>query len=547
MSAKRYRRITTLLALCAILAGASSSTPARTIYVDDDAAGQGDGSSWVSAFPYLQDALAVAKSGDEIRVAQGVYLPDRGGGNTAGDRNATFQVPDGVTIQGGFGGVGAPDPTLRDIARFATVLTGDLAGNDDSNEETRLLDNSAHVVTAKKVSKVSSGAILDGLTITRGYNYASGGNGLRNLEASLMVRDCTFLDNRTGDGHGGGISNGTGYLRLENCRFLHNYGGEGAGALYNWQGSAEVINCEFIGNHGGEGAGAIESHESSAVFFHCLFRGNSAYDGTAGIDSVGTLRLLYCTFTDNHAQEHTGALSIGGSAVVAHCLFCRNRAEDTGAIYIGSTAVRLEQCTFYANVSTDEGVGAVYCRRASSSGGSTLPAGSFQARGCIFWANGVWHENEDDEGELMTGYAHQIGGDPDGATLEYCCIEGWTPERGGTGNLGADPLFVAPDQNDFHLKSQAGRWDAAALAWVADDVTSPCIDAGDPNSSVGQEPFPNGGQVNLGVYGGTCEASKSWFGAEPGPGVEAADLNGDGRVDAEDYRLATLRWPQAGQ
>jgi len=38
--------------------------------------------------------------------------------------------------------------------------------------------------------------------------------------------------------------------------------------------------------------------------------------------------------------------------------------------------------------------------------------------------------------------------------------------------------------------------------------------------------------------------SKSWFGVEPGPGINAADLNGDGRVDAEDYRLATLRWFQ---
>ena len=45
-----------------------------------------------------------------------------------------------------------------------------------------------------------------------------------------------------------------------------------------------------------------------------------------------------------------------------------------------------------------------------------------------------------------------------------------------------------------------------------DDVTSPCIDADDPNSHVAFEPFPNGGRINLGAYGGTPEASKSWFG-----------------------------------
>jgi hypothetical protein len=59
------------------------------------------------------------------------------------------------------------------------------------------------------------------------------------------------------------------------------------------------------------------------------------------------------------------------------------------------------------------------------------------------------------------------------------------------------------------LKSQAGRWEAATGTWVIDDVTSPCIDAGDPNSPVGDEPQPNGERINMGAYGGTAEASKS--------------------------------------
>jgi hypothetical protein len=42
-----------------------------------------------------------------------------------------------------------------------------------------------------------------------------------------------------------------------------------------------------------------------------------------------------------------------------------------------------------------------------------------------------------------------------------------------------------------------------------DNVTSPCIDAGDPNSPVAFEPFPNGGIVNMGANGGTGQASKS--------------------------------------
>ncbi len=62
------------------------------------------------------------------------------------------------------------------------------------------------------------------------------------------------------------------------------------------------------------------------------------------------------------------------------------------------------------------------------------------------------------------------------------------------------------------MKSEAGRWSPGNQSWVIDDFTSACIDAGDPASPVGLEPFPNGGRINMGAYGGTAEASKSYFG-----------------------------------
>jgi parallel beta-helix repeat protein len=71
-----------------------------------------------------------------------------------------------------------------------------------------------------------------------------------------------------------------------------------------------------------------------------------------------------------------------------------------------------------------------------------------------------------------------------------------------------DPNTVWID-GDYHLKSQAGRWDPISESWIVDDVTSPCIDAGDPNSPIGHEPLPNGGVINMGAYGGTEQASLS--------------------------------------
>jgi len=109
---------------------------------------------------------------------------------------------------------------------------------------------------------------------------------------------------------------------------------------------------------------------------------------------------------------------------------------------------------------------------------------------------------------------------------------GWS----GLGNIHTDPLFARPGywanaedpsvvvgpedpmavwtEGDYHLRSQAGRWDPATSTWVQDDLTSPCIDAGDPTGPVGYEPLPNGGVLNAGAYGGTLQASRSYV-AEP--------------------------------
>ena len=74
----------------------------KIIYVDDDATGANDGSSWQNAYIYLQDALADADNSEkpvEIRVAQGTYKPDQGTGQTAGDREATFRLTGGLHYQ----------------------------------------------------------------------------------------------------------------------------------------------------------------------------------------------------------------------------------------------------------------------------------------------------------------------------------------------------------------------------------------------------------------------------------------------------------------
>jgi parallel beta-helix repeat protein len=109
------------------------------------------------------------------------------------------------------------------------------------------------------------------------------------------------------------------------------------------------------------------------------------------------------------------------------------------------------------------------------------------------------------------------------ATVTYSDVQGGWP---GEGNIDETPCFFGfgfwdtngTDENfsddfwvggDYHLCSQAGRWEPDSQTWIKDMLTSPCIDAGDPRSDFTLEPEPNGGCINMGAYGGTPQASLS--------------------------------------
>ena len=163
----------------------------------------------------------------------------------------------------------------------------------------------------------------------------------------------------------------------------------------------------------------------------------------------------------------------------------------------------------------------------------------------------IWHNGPDLNDQLKNC-----------TTPAYACIENWSDT--GTGNIAADPCFTEPgywNQNstpeypnddtwvsgDYHLKSQAGRWDANEGRWTKDDVTSLCIDAGDPVSPVGLEPFPNGGIINMGAFGGTAEASKSYFGEPVCETIVAGDINGDCNVNLKDFAIMAFHWLEERQ
>jgi len=481
---------------------------AKTIYVDDDASGTNDGSSWENAYVYLQNALIDADSSEkpvEIRVAQGIYRPGEDGTISLLDRNARFQISDGVTLAGSYAGLGANDPNTRVVQAYETILSGDLLADDNSSGTG---DNAYHVVYFNHVSEQT---ILDGFTITAGNADGSpvnNGGGIYNngsgdgRKSNPQIINCTIRGNNARLGGGifnDGLSSGDSSPTLIDCLIIQNSATIGGG-MYNrgYDGNSSPIleNCMIIQNSSNSYSGAIHN---------C---------GRAGGNSSPTL--VNCIISGNRAERTGGGIYNNGSddgtssPTLTNCIICGNSTDGMGGgIYNtgengGENKTILQNCTITGNYA-ENGSGICNCGSDPCDAGECSPT----LINCIVWGNSIPGE--------------QIYNDLSFPSYSYCDIEGGVS---GIGNIDEDPLFAKPgywdpngtpdDPNDdfwvdgdYHLKSQGGRFDPNSGSWVIDDVTSPCIDAGDPNTPVGEELFPNGVLINMGAYGGTREASMS--------------------------------------
>jgi predicted outer membrane repeat protein len=281
-----------------------------------------------------------------------------------------------------------------------------------------------------------------------------------------------------------------------------------------------IVSCIFVDNGAEDSGGAIYSYESNLTLINCRFQGNHAGDSGGGILTTGALvyqgvpiRIDNCAFIDNSAEDDGGGayLDGGGLAKLTNCLFSRNCAGNGGGIGINAGSTEVVNCTFVENLSN------------GNSGAVDLYEAQLSLKNCILW----------------NVESREVHSSDSWTNITYCDIQGAWP---GEGNVDADPCFADSNNGDFHLKSQAGRWDANEQQWTTDEVTSPCIDAGDPMTAIGHEPFPNGGRINMGAYGGTAEASKSYFGKPPCETIVAGDINGDCEVNFKDFAIMGLHW-----
>ncbi len=343
---------------------ASAAHAGSVLYVDDDGLPNGDGLSWNTAYRFLQDALAEAPAGWEIRVAQGSHRPDQdeAGSVTPGDRAATFQLVDGVVMMGGFAGIGAPDPDDRDIVLYETILSGDLAG-DDGPDFTGNDENSYHVTTG---SGTDSTAVLDGFTITAG-NADGGafdspqrrGGGMYNVNGDPTVTGCRFLGNSATDG--GGMRNETSDPTVFGCTFSGNSAFSGGGMYSTTNSSPTVQYCLFADNTASFAGAGMRSGTGETTLIGCAFSGNSADRGGGLYHGRGLITVTDCQFVGNVTATSGGAAHISNngdpSAVLTNCTFALNSAGTVGGAIISGGDLMLADCLLMSNSAGQSGGG----------------------------------------------------------------------------------------------------------------------------------------------------------------------------------------------
>jgi hypothetical protein len=390
----RSIRTTLVVVLALLLPGVAAAQ--RVIYVNAAASGAGDGTGWPDAYPYLQDALAAAESGDEIWVAEGVYRPDQGAGITPGDRQAAFVMKGGVALYGGFAG----DEELRedrDWVAHSTILSGDLLQNDDEGleiENPLRSDNSLRVVYSDTPTEL---VVLDGFII-RGanaleeerdggwglyvdqnspdadnnlfsnliieHNTGEGGavvwgNGLADTLKPLLFKKVIFRNNGGEESGGGGLRVSDSAVRLEDVDFFDNTAAV-AGALLGESARIEWVRGMVVGNIAGLWGGAVHisgENDSHLQGINLHFQRNRAEQFGGGAISLdeASMHLVNSVLSNNRAATRGGALLVGASlATLSNCTLVGNHAEvGGGALYNVATTdtVRIDNSILWGNTS----------------------------------------------------------------------------------------------------------------------------------------------------------------------------------------------------
>jgi uncharacterized repeat protein (TIGR01451 family) len=288
--------------------------------------------------------------------------------------------------------------------------------------------------------------VLDGITL-QGGNLATGTAGaIRNLSGDLTLINSSVTGNSAE--FSGAIYHEIGALTIIDSVLSGNTTGRN-GILTNGEGTVTIIDSTLSGNTqslASNSAGVLFNFHATAIVLGSTFSGNSTGGGGGAIHNFfGTVHIANSAFAGNTASSVGGALfNNNGTMTVANSRITGNTAGNLGG------GLRNQGGSLTVSNSTIAG------NSAPADGGITAASGTSTLVNSILWGNSTT--------STLTG-----------ATVSYSIVEGGAA---GTGNLDADPLFVAPvgfasaptSTGDYRLQSYSPATDAGSNAAVPLDA-----------------------------------------------------------------------------
>ena len=321
------------------------------------------GRSFYTSFSTLEDALGYIRSmrdkghndNFEILVAGGTYKPSNERTTTADvthdQRLYSFEVPQGVSIYGGFVGTEFISSKVQDGNDLTTIpgvtgtftCMGDITKILNARTYSDFNQNGINEPWELANQTILSGQINASSTAQNAYHVVFTNKGNATTADSVVVLDgLTVMNGETDNqlsistaeneqGRGGGIySNGVTYT-ISRCRLLNNTAVRG-GAVFVRDADLNLSGCILAGNqtvtNAAQGTNTLTS------------RGGAAY--VSGISRVVSLRAVNTLWANNESADEGGAIGTNYAGVtsahdpfiyILNNTFVRNKAAKNPVLY----------------------------------------------------------------------------------------------------------------------------------------------------------------------------------------------------------------------
>ena len=360
---------------------------------------------------------------------------------------------------------------------------------------------------------------------------------VENWDGNLTVINCDFTNCKTintGPDIGGGAIRPTGQKRLQvsGCTFTDCDGSNG-GAIDSIGCQVTLINCSFsqcnaFGTGGGKDKGVTgQGGIGGAVYI----------DGVSNNSNQHRLDMVGCTFDNNSANDHGGALfaftySGSGSVVtIDQCTFSNNAVTDTtpavgfgGAVYHQNNRISLTRSTLNGNSSTVFG------------GGMWSSCNSGTLENCTFQGN-----------QVSGGPANRFGGALvlNGSFLINSCTLSGNHAQDSGGGIHAFTPGTVTLRNSLLMNNTAGTtangWNVnATLGAGSNNLQWPTTRGGGGPADTPARPSITFADAALSALADNGGPTKTMAIAPPSPAVDAGasapatDQRGETRLAAPD-------------